>query len=282
MAGMETEPRGTRARSIAATPIRKPRPARRSSAADRSSRDITLIVFCRDPVAGQTKTRLIPRLGAANAAALARAFIDDALRKCRALAPARILIAASAPGGGVANSPWLRRIARRFGAVLVDQGSGGLGARMAHALEPYRAGGAALIGTDTPSLPLELLARSVALLRRAPVVIAPSLDGGYYLVGVRGPMPEIFRAIRWGRASVLSQTLARLRRSRTRYALGPAWYDVDRMSDVALLAAHLARMKTQDGTASARGHDGASRPSPLPCPATARVLQRLGLIRAGR
>jgi len=140
MAGMETEPRGTRARSIAATPIRKPRPARRSSAADRSSRDITLIVFCRDPVAGQTKTRLIPRLGAANAAALARAFIDDALRKCRALAPARIVIAASAPGGGVANSPWLRRIARRFGAVLVDQGSGGLGARMAHALEPYRAG----------------------------------------------------------------------------------------------------------------------------------------------
>jgi uncharacterized protein len=268
MAGMQTEPRDARARGIAATPI-KTRPARRSRAVDRSSRDITLIVFCREPVAGQTKTRLIPRLGAADAAALARAFIDDALRKCRALAPARIVIAASA-SGGVENSAYLRRIARRFGAALVDQGSGSLGARMARALEPYRAGGAALIGTDTPSLPLELLARSVALLRRVPVVIAPSLDGGYYLVGVRGPMPEMFRAIRWGRASVLSQTLARLRRSGTRYALGPAWYDVDRLSDVALLAAHLERMKAQGD------------PPALPCPATAAVMKRLGLIRAGR
>ena len=97
-----------------------------------------------------------------------------------------------------------------------------------------------LFGTDTPSLPPRLLARSVALLRRAPVVIAPSLDGGYYLVGVRGPMPEIFRAIAWGRSNVLSETVARLRRTGTRYALGPAWYDVDRWSDVALLAAHLA------------------------------------------
>jgi len=281
MAGVETEPRGTRARSLAATPIKKTRPARRSPAADRSSCEITLIVFCREPLAGQTKTRLIPRLGAANAAALARAFIDDALCKCRALAPARIVIAASAPGGA-RNSTWLRRIARRFGAALVDQGGGSLGAQMARALEPYRAGGAALIGTDTPSLPLALLARSVALLERAPVVIAPSLDGGYYLVGVRGPLPDIFRAIRWGRKSVLSQTLVRLRRSRTRYALGPTWYDVDRVSDVALLAAHLGRMKPHGGAASARRRLVASQPSPLPCPATARVLQRLGLPRAGR
>jgi hypothetical protein len=281
MAAPQTEPHGTRARSITAAPIKNTRPARRSPAADRSSRDITLIVFCREPLAGQTKTRLIPRLGADNAAALARAFIDDALGKCRALAPARIVIAASAPGGA-GNSAWLRRTARRFGAALVDQGSGGLGAQMARALEPYCAGGAALIGTDTPSLPLALLARSVALLGQAPVVIAPSLDGGYYLVGVRGPLPDIFRAIRWGRKNVLRQTLARLRRSRTRYALGPAWYDVDRMSDVALLAAHLALMKAQGRAASARGHAGASRPSPLPCPATAGVLQRLGLLRAGR
>jgi len=280
MAATQTEPQGTRARSIAPPPKKKTRRARRSPVADRSSRAFTLIVFCREPLAGQTKTRLIPRLGAANAAALARAFIDDALRKCRTLAPARVVIAASVPGG-VESSIWLRRIARRFGAALVDQGGGSLGARMARALEPYRADGAALIGTDTPSLPLELLARSVALLRHAPVVIAPSLDGGYYLVGVRGPMPGIFRAIRWGRKSVLRQTLARLRRSRTRYALGPAWYDVDRISDVVLLAAHLAQIKAQGGSAGPRRHHGTSR-LPLPCPATARVLQRLGLLRAGR
>jgi rSAM/selenodomain-associated transferase 1 len=250
-------------------------------------RNLTLIVFCREPLAGHTKSRLISRLGAANAADLSGAFIVDALAKCHELAPRRIVIAASAPGGAV-NSGYLRRVARRFGAELVDQGAGSLGARMSRAIEPYRsAGGAVLMGTDTPSLPPRLLARSVALLRRAPVVIAPSLDGGYYLVGVRGTMPDIFRAVAWGRSNVLSESVARLRRSGTRYALGPAWYDVDRFSDLILLAAHLdqllARVKMPDRSTSGRRRAGSERLlQSLPCPATATVLMRLGLMRAGR
>jgi rSAM/selenodomain-associated transferase 1 len=231
---------------------------------------------------GRTKTRLIPRLGAAPAAELAGAFILDALAKCRALDPGRIVIAGTAPGGAE-NGPFLRHAARRFGAELIDQGGGSLGARMAHALDRYSAGGAVLFGTDTPSLPPRLLERSVGLLGHAPVVIAPSLDGGYYLVGVRGPLPGIFRAIAWGRSNVLRETLARLRRSGVRYALGPAWYDVDRISDVALLAAHLRRMTMRGSSASRCRRNGARAPSPsLPCPTTARVLRRLGLLRAGR
>ena len=270
-----------RSRDTSTAPA-KPRLVGRSRATAGSSRALTLIVFCREPLAGQVKTRLIPRLGATAAAELAGAFILDALAKCRALAPGRIVVAGRAPGGA-ANGSFLRSAARRFGAELIDQGGGSLGARMARALELYCAGGAVLFGTDTPSLPLRLLGRSVALLRRAPVVIAPSLDGGYHLIGVRGPMPDIFRAIEWGRASVLRETVARLRRAGTRYALGPAWYDIDRFSDVALLAAHLQRMTMRNGSASGRWRIGARAPSPsLPCPATAQVLQRLGLLRAGR
>lgn len=272
-----------RSRDIAAAPT-EPRAAGRSHALAGSNRNVTLIVFCREPLAGHTKTRLIRRLGAANAAELAGAFILDALAKCRALAPGKIVIAGSAPHGAQ-NSRYLRRAARRFGAELIDQGSGSLGARMARSLEPYRAGGAMLFGTDTPSLPPPLLARSVALLRRVPVVIAPSLDGGYYLLGVRGPMPEIFRAIAWGRSNVLRETVARLRRSGTRYALGPAWYDVDRWSDVALLTVHLAKhfARTRMRNSPTSGWQRGDAPSPtVPCPATAKVLQRLGLLRGGR
>jgi uncharacterized protein len=255
-------------------------PARPATAA---SRKVTLIVFCREPLAGRTKTRLIAHLGAVPAADLACAFILDALAKCRTLAPARIVIAGSAPGG-VEHGRFLRQTAKRFHAELIDQGGGGLGARMARALEPYRdSGGAVLFGTDTPSLPPHLLERSVALLRRAPVVIAPSLDGGYYLVGVRGPLPPIFRAIAWGRSSVLGETLARLRRAGTRYAIGPQWYDVDRFSDVALLAAHLRLIAARAAPGRAEPRKRARAPVPaLPCPATARVLRRLGLLDAGR
>jgi len=229
-----------------------------------------LIVFCREPVARQAKTRLIGAMTAAAAAALSDAFIRDALAKAVSIGPSRIIIAASA-AGGVERSKYFRRLARRFGAELIDQGDGSLGKRMARALEPFSSSGALLIGTDTPSLPGALLAASLGALRRSRVLIAPSLDGGYYALGVRGAMPPIFTAIRWGSGGVFDSTVKRLKRAGIRYALGPAWYDVDRWADVMLLAAHLRLL------AGARHRGGAS-----PCPATESVLDQLGVLRHDR
>src|SRR5713101_4548158 len=215
----------------------------------------TLIVFTREPVPGKTKTRLIPRLGARNAAALAHAFTLDALAKAQSLR-VPILIAGSAPGG-----------ARR--------------ASYFRALAPLCDAGAVLIGADTPSLPSRLLARNVALLRRTRVVLGPSLDGGYYLVGVRGPLPDIFRGIRWGSTQVFAETIRRLKRMRIPYALGPAWYDVDRWSDLMLLAAHLSRLADSNERRISHGspdRDRSTARDPHPCPATAHLLARLGLL----
>ena len=229
-----------------------------------------LIVFCREPVAHRAKTRLIGAITAAAAAALSDAFIRDAIAKAVSIGPSRIVIAASA-ADGAERSKYFRRLARRFGAELIDQGDGSLGKRMARALEPFSSSGALLIGTDTPSLPIPLLAASLEALRRNRVVLAPSLDGGYYALGVRGAMPPIFSAIRWGSGGVLDSTVKRLERAGIRYALGPAWYDVDRWADVMLLAAHLRLL------ARARRRAGAS-----PCPATESVLKQLGVLRHDR
>jgi len=207
---------------------------------------------------------------AAGATALSDAFIRDALAKAVAVRPSRIVIAASAPEGAV-GSKYFRPLARRFGAELIDQGNGSLGKRMSRALELFSSGGALLIGTDTPSLPVAMLAASFDALRRKRVVIAPSLDGGYYAVGVRGAMPPIFTAMRWGSSSVFESTVRRLERAGIAYAVGPAWYDVDRWPDVMLLAAHLRML------ASAPKHAGSS-----PCPATESMLKRLGVLRHDR
>jgi uncharacterized protein len=228
-----------------------------------------LIVFCREPIPRVTKTRIIGKLTPDGVARLADAFIVDALAKAVSVRASQVVIAASAPEG-VANSKYFRRLARRFDATLVDQGSGSLGARMSRALEPFASSGALLIGTDTPSLPAPLLEKSIAALLHRRVVIAPSLDGGYYAVGVRGAMPPIFSAIRWGGANVFDSTIRRLDRARIRYALGPAWYDVDRWSDVMLLAAHLRLRRAEH------------RASRTPCPATEAVLKQLGVLRDAR
>ena len=229
-----------------------------------------LIVFCREPIAHQAKTRLIGAMTPAAAAALSDAFIRDALAKAVAIRPSRLVIAASAPDGAE-RSHYFRRLARRVGAELIDQGNGSLGKRMANALEPFLFHGALLIGTDTPSLPAPLLAKSFDAIRRSRVVIAPSLDGGYYAVGVRGALPPIFAGIRWGSGKVFESTVERLRRARIRCTLGPAWYDVDRWADVILLAVHLRLL------ARSRRGAGAS-----PCPATESVLERLGVLRHAR
>jgi uncharacterized protein len=228
-----------------------------------------LIVFCREPIAHQSKTRLIGAMTPTAAAALSDAFIRDALAKAVSLRPSRVVIAASALGGAE-RSKYFRRLARQFDAELVDQGNGSLGRRMARALEPFSSNGALLIGTDTPSLPAALLRASLEALRRNRIVIAPSLDGGYYAVGVRGAMPPIFTAIRWGTGGVFDSTVQRLKRAGIPYALGPAWYDVDRWPDVLLLAAHLRLLARSRRT-------GVS-----PCPATESVLIRLGLLSHAR
>jgi rSAM/selenodomain-associated transferase 1 len=231
---------------------------------------LAIIVFCREPIAHQSKTRLIGAITPAAAAALSDAFIRDALAKAVAIRAGRIIIAASA-SGGAERSQYFQRLARRYDAELIDQGDGSLGRRMARALEPFSSGGALLIGTDIPSLPATLLASSLDALRRSRVVIAPSLDGGYYAVGVRGAMPPIFTAIRWGSGSVLDSTVKRLKRAGIRYALGPAWYDIDRWADVLLLAAHLRLLALQRPRANSS-----------PCPAIESVLRQLGVLRHDR
>jgi len=231
------------------------------------NRCAALIVFCREPLAGQTKTRLLTRLGPKNAAALADAFIIDTLAKARKVCPARLVIAGTSPSP-VAKSAYFRRLKRRFAAKLIDQGGGSLGARMARALAPFADGqGGLLIGTDLPSLPVAALASLYGLLRRHSLVLGPSLDGGYYAVGVRGSVPPIFTGIRWGSAGVLAETVRRSRSAGRRLVTGPVWHDVDRWGDVILLCGYLRSLEK-----NARGRRN------HPCPATARVLKRLGLL----
>jgi len=170
-----------------------------------------LIVFTRYPESGKVKTRLIPALGAGGAASLHKDMTSYTLAWARSLAAKKsVEIEVRYDGGTQAQmASWL-------GADImsVSQGNGDLGARMARAFhDNFRSGGgpAVLIGTDCPQLTLFHVQETFEALKNNDMVIGPSADGGYYLIGLRCEIPELFQSIEWGTEEVLNKTLDKAR-----------------------------------------------------------------------
>jgi rSAM/selenodomain-associated transferase 1 len=194
-----------------------------------------LVVFAKAPIPGTVKTRLTPPLTALQAARFHAALVEDTLRRVRSLDMARYL--ACAPG---TRQPFFQTCASRYRVSLIAQGSGDLGARMQRVVARLLARHpvVVVVGTDSPTLPVEYIREAERRLKTEDVVFGPSEDGGYYLVGQRRLHRAIFRGVTWGGATVLAETRANLGPS-LRVGLLPRWYDVDRFEDLTRLQTDL-------------------------------------------
>ncbi len=197
-----------------------------------------LLVIAKQPTPGQTKTRLTPPLSAAAAAALYESFLADTLDLVRRI-PGVDHLVAYLPAEAQA---YFRALAPDFG--LVSQEGVGLGERLDNALAGCLRRGyarAVIMNSDGPTLPPAYLVQAFAALRDgAEVVLGPSDDGGYYLIGVRQPVPRLLREVRMSTPTVLADTLALAAQEGLRVALLPRWYDIDEAADLARLARELA------------------------------------------
>lgn len=197
-------------------------------------------LFAKKPIAGQVKTRLATATSPAFAAQVADAFLRDTLERLVGVAADRIV--AFAPDDEAAYFASL--VGDRY--RLRPQGDGDLGQRMARFFSAQFAGGAGrvvLVGTDSPTLPLDFIEQAFQELERADLVLGPATDGGYYLIGAARRLPPIFDGISWGGPQVLAQTVARLTSPEWRLTLLPPWYDVDTLDDWRTLQGHLAAMR---------------------------------------
>jgi uncharacterized protein len=194
-----------------------------------------LIVFAKAPAAGQAKTRLIPALGAAGAAALAERLLAHALDTAMSAGFEHVELCA-APD---ARHPALARWAGLPGLTLADQGDGDLGERMHRALVRAlcRHSRALLIGSDVPALDGPCLAQAAAALAGHDAVFVPALDGGYALVGLCRPAPQLFTGVAWSSPQVMARTRALARQQGLRWAELPAVADIDEPADLAHLPA---------------------------------------------
>jgi rSAM/selenodomain-associated transferase 1 len=173
------------------------------------------------------KTRLVPPLDDLAAARLYRAFLVDQLAFVAGFA-ARAEVewwTGGPPDPDVPTPP------PPAGVVLREQGRGDLGARLGRAFARSRHDDVSctvVVGADCPSLPAARVADAFDRLDGgAPAVLAPADDGGYVLIGMREPRPELFRDIPWGGPEVRTLTLERAAAAAVPVVELEPWYDVD-------------------------------------------------------
>lgn len=221
-----------------------------------------LMIFAKAPVPGRVKTRLAPAFAGAFARAgapadagfeavarLHAAFVADVVERHTRVAAQRadrevVLYAAPEVGAGAADA-----FLCGLGVPVVPQSGSELGERMcaafAEALGRFER--VVILGTDSPSLAPARVDAAFEALGRAPVVIGPADDGGYYLLGLRGAVPPIFDGPRWGGDRVFADTVCRLQGAGCRYEVLEPAFDVDRPEDLVHLEAALAELARTGG-----------------------------------
>jgi uncharacterized protein len=220
-----------------------------------------LLLFTKPAREGRVKTRLIGDLTPAQAAALHTAFLDDLLDRLRegereggfelrlawALEPEEDVPSGPLPGVRQEGDDLGERLYRTLSSAAVE------------------AGVVMALGSDHPTLPLEMVHRAFEQVERGTdVVLGPVEDGGYYLIalGPEAVAPRLFEGIAWSTDQVLAATLDRCRELGLRVELLPTASDVDTPEDLRRLAARMA----EEGD--------------LGCPRTHALLASLGFLQS--
>ena len=190
----------------------------------------TLLVFVKRPRAGEVKTRLMPSLDEEAAAAVYRLLVEEMFRRTTPESNEykRLMFFTPSEGRTEFESAWPEE-------RWLDQGGGDLGERMTAAFEAVFARGttrAVLIGSDIPQLSSFHVRQALQALESHDLVLGPAQDGGYYLVGLTRPRPELFTDIPWSTPAVLGTTLARARALGLRVAQLEELTDLDTVEDL--------------------------------------------------
>lgn len=188
-----------------------------------------LILMTRVPIPGKTKTRLETHLTPEQCAMLHTCFIKDIYKTAKKV-NADVYIYYTPE-----RHQYLMRAILGEKAELRPQIDGNLGDRMANAINQCLDMGyekCVLIGTDIPTISELVLSRAFNALDSSEVVIGPTIDGGYYLIGMKKPHAEVFNDTFYGVNTVYKSTLYRMETLGIKYSQVDEWYDIDTYMDL--------------------------------------------------
>ena len=194
-----------------------------------------VVVMAKAPLAGYAKTRLIPTLGAAGAAALALRLLQSTVAQALAADIGPLTLCCTPDS----LHPAFTALATDSRVSLEVQCSGDLGQRMATAVANalQSASSVILIGTDVPALDAAHLRQAGAALAKHDAVITPAADGGYALIGLHRMERRLFDALPWSTPQVLALTRQRLAECGLRCLEMPVLHDIDEAADLLHLPA---------------------------------------------
>ncbi|RBP53377.1 TIGR04282 family arsenosugar biosynthesis glycosyltransferase [Arenicella xantha] len=183
--------------------------------------DIPLILFAKAPIPGKVKTRLQSHCSAQQAAYIASYLMEASIQAATRHWP-----------GSVYLSVWLdehhsffETMQTRYPVRMTVQTDGDLGEKMRHALHSFGYP-AVVMGCDAPHTAAATYVTAFERLQQGESVIAPSDDGGYYLLGLAQPANALFLDKPWGTADVLSQTM------QSAATLGLSLHELDSLNDI--------------------------------------------------
>ncbi len=193
-----------------------------------------LIIFARQPIPGESKTRLQPGYSPEKSAEIAAFMIRATVELAVSAWPGNVTLSAW-PG---IDYPLFHQLAREFHIHLTPQAQGDLGAKMLEALRHGVESGAstAIMGCDVPHCGWDVIDQANGWLARGKNVLGPTEDGGYYLIGLQKAHAELFDDISWGSNRVLETTLARADKLYIEFDFLKKLRDIDTADDLWLAA----------------------------------------------
>ena len=192
--------------------------------------DVVVLLFAKAPVEGEVNTRLIPDIGVKAATQLQHDLIHDRLSMLTSagLFDVHLMCAPDQ------SSEYFIQCGKQYPVTLFSQAGADLGERIyagiSHALNDYKY--CIVIGTDAPSLDIDVLDQVAARLQAgAEVVVVPAEDGGYVLIAMQQPYAFLFQDVSWGSAEVMQQTRNKLDQENVSFEELAECWDVDRLED---------------------------------------------------
>jgi hypothetical protein len=192
-----------------------------------------IVIMAKAPIPNEVKTRLVPPLDPETASELYKNFLLDKIEQTRSIVGAHLFLAYTPE---TAETAFKDIVPQEF--TLIRQVGADLGKRLANISGNLFHQGfkkVVLLDSDTPNLPSRLIREALQRLDAFDVVIGPCEDGGYYLIGLRSSMPELFRNIPWSTSEVVELTVRKVVKKGTTVSLLNKWYDVDTVKDLVRL-----------------------------------------------